>query len=150
MHDVDAQLSPGALHVLHPGSCGGDGAAGSVRSPSCARCARPAFAICSTRRTPRVFLHITGVQGAKLGPVAGCMDEPLTSPRWAYAFVWLLRPTSRRGAGVEASGGEVVGCRFWSKSHGAMHGARQAEKNTDTPVGTIRAYLNIFQRFLQR
>ena len=55
VHDVDAQLSPGTLHVLHPGSCGGDGAAGSVRSPSCARCARPAFAIFP--RTPRVFLQ---------------------------------------------------------------------------------------------
>ena len=98
VHDVDAQLSPGALHVLHPGSCGGDGAAGSVRSPSCApRATRaPRFRDFLTH-APCVF---TGVQGAKLGPVAGCMDEPLASPRWAYAFVWLLRPTSRRGAGV--------------------------------------------------
>jgi hypothetical protein len=76
-------------------------------------------------RAPCVF---TGVQGAKLGPVAGCMDEPLASPRWAYAFVWLLRPTSRRGAGVEASGGEVVGCRFCSKSHCAQTARAGPEK----------------------
>ena len=55
VHAVDALLSPGALHALNPGSCGGDGTAGRVRSPSCAQCARPAFAIFS--RTPRVFLQ---------------------------------------------------------------------------------------------
>lgn len=74
------------------------------------------------------------------------MDEPLVTPRCAYSLVWLLRPPSRRGAGVEASGGEMGGYRFCSKSHGA----RRAGKNSDTPTGTIRAYLNIFQRFLQR
>ena len=82
-----------------------------------------------------------------MGPVGGYMDEPLATPRYAYSLVWLLRPPSRRGAGVEASGGEMGGYRFCSKSHGARPGR---EKNSDTPTGTIRAYLNIFQRFLQR
>ena len=95
VHDVKARLSPRGLHVLHPGSCDGDGAAGSVRSPSCARRARPAFAIFS--RTPRVFYRRART---KLGPVGGCMDKPLATPRCAYCLVWLLRPPSRRVAGV--------------------------------------------------
>ena len=45
------------------------------------------------------------------------MDKPLATPRCAYSLVWLLRPPSRRGASVEASGGEMGGYRFCSKSH---------------------------------
>ena len=75
------------------------------------------------------------------------MDEPLASLRWAYAFVWLLRPTSRRGAGVEASGGEVVGCRFCSKSHCAQTARAGPEKIATLPRSPFGRTIIFFNDF---
>ena len=75
------------------------------------------------------------------------MDEPLATPRCAYSLVWLLRPPSRRGASVEASGGEMGGYRFCSKLHGARGLCFPTPKNPAlpwSPFGRILIFFNDF------
>jgi len=144
VHDVDAQLSPGALHVLHPGSCGGDGAAGSVRSPSCARCARPAFAIFS--RTPRVFLQACkepswGQSQGAWSMDGRAADESVLGIRLRMAAEADLASRGRRRGEWGRGGGVPLLLEITLRADCA----RRAGKHFDTPTGTIRAYLNTFQ-----
>ena len=125
----------GAVDVALPAACvaphGRDARAPHARI-SCARC------VCLQAR------------GAVFGASAWSMVEALATTRPAYALAWWLTRALPQREQVGLLWWVVGGSPLCSKSRCAAGPCFSIKKYLTTLTGTIRAYLNIFQRFLQR
>ena len=102
---VRALVTPRALHAHHPGCWGGDGDGAGLRSTTCARCERCAFARFSLR-----CCLLTGARRAVLAASRGRHDGELAAWGHACALAWAWRRALRRGA-VEGKSMRATGGR---------------------------------------
>ena len=101
-------------------------------SISCARC------VCQQAR------------GAVLEPLAWSMVEALATSRSAYALARLLARALHHWRGGRSPRWAVGGVPLPLEITLRARPMFSNPKKSGTPMVTIRAYLNIFQRFLQR
>ena len=145
VHGVDDLASPEDVHARHRGSCGGDGPAARARSRSCARRARSASrtfltrALCRSAGARRRFGTYLKVDGRGAGDLA-------LSIRADTAADTGSAPVGRHGL-PRSAGGMLP---LFAKNEDRFRPCKFLCARSRTPTSTIRAYLHIFQRFLQR
>ena len=120
--------------------------------------ALPVACVAAPARDARApFVHIARAhcacqqaRGAVSEPSSGSMVEALATSRSAYALARLLARALHHWRGGRsprwAVGGVPLPLEITLRARPMFFNP----KNSGTPMVTIRAYLNIFQRFLQR
>ena len=133
------------LHARHRGWCGGDGGAARAPGRSCARRARSAFtifftrALCLSAGARTRFGMFVKVDGRAAGDLALGIRAGTAADAGSVPVGW---------QGLPRSAGGIL--PLFAKNRDAFRPCKFLCGRSYTPSSTIRAYLNIFQRFLQR